>query len=327
MPITTIEKDPTNLTMTIVADFPVPVRRLWDAYADPRQLEKFWGPPQWPATFTRHDLYPGGRSQYEMRGPDGQASAGYWEFQEVEEPRRFAVIDGFALENGEPNEALPSMRMEFVFEETPGGSRLTTTTHFNSAEELEQLLTMGMEEGTRTAMGQIDDVLADLDAFAAGRGTETQLLSDTQVRITRIIRGSREQVWQAHEDPQLLKRWLLGPEGWQMPVCEVAAEVGDTFRYEWETLEGEGRFGFTGELLERRAPNRSVTTERMTEPDSPETTNELTLTPVDGGTLLSLVITYPGASVRDLVLETGMAEGMEASYARLETHVLGAANA
>src|SRR5690625_4550085 len=240
MPITTIEKDPTNLTMTIVADFPVPVRRLWDAYADPRQLEKCWRPPQWPATFTRHDLYPGGRSRYEMRGPDGQ----------------------------------------------------------------------------------IDDVLADLDAFAAGRGTETQLLSDTQVRITRIIRGSREQVWQAHEDPQLLKRWLLGPEGWQMPVCEVAAEVGDTFRYEWETLEGEGRFGFTGELLERRAPNRSVTTERMTEPDSPETTNELTLTPVDGGTLLSLVITYPGASVRDLVLETGMAEGMEASYARLETRVL-----
>src|SRR5699024_11717413 len=69
-------------------------------------------------------------------------------------------------------------------------------------------------------------------------------------------------------------------------------------------------------------PNRSVTMERMTEPDSPETTNELTLTPVDGGTLLSLVITYPDASVRDLVLETGMAEGMEASYARLETRVL-----
>src|SRR5699024_12104235 len=239
MPITTIENDPTNLTMTIVADFPVPRRRLWAAYAAPRQLEKFWGPPQWPATFTRHDLYPGGRSRYEMRGPDGQISAGYWEFQEVEEPRRFAVIDGFALENGEPNEALPSRRIEFVFEHTPHGPRRITTTHFNSAEELEQLLGRGMEEGTRTAMGQIDDVLADLHAFAAGRGTETQILSDTQVRITRTIRGSREQVWQAHEDLQLLKRWLLGTEGWQMHVCEVVAEVGDSFRFEWEAFVGE----------------------------------------------------------------------------------------
>ncbi|MDD9205611.1 SRPBCC domain-containing protein, partial [Georgenia sp. 10Sc9-8] len=91
MPITSVEKDLDALTMTVVADFPVPVRRLWDAYADPRQIEKFWGPVEWPATFTRHDMTTGGRSTYYMSGPDGQRSAGYWEFLAVEPGRVFEV--------------------------------------------------------------------------------------------------------------------------------------------------------------------------------------------------------------------------------------------
>ncbi len=77
MPITSITKDTEALTMTVVADFGVPVRRLWDAYADPRQLERFWGPPTWPATFSRHDMAVGGRSHYLMTGPDGDQSHGY----------------------------------------------------------------------------------------------------------------------------------------------------------------------------------------------------------------------------------------------------------
>jgi len=64
MPITSVHKDLEALTLTVVADFPVTVRRLWDAYADPRQIERFWGPPEWPATFYRHDMAPGGRSHY-----------------------------------------------------------------------------------------------------------------------------------------------------------------------------------------------------------------------------------------------------------------------
>jgi len=83
MPITSVTKDPAALSMTVVADFAVPVRRLWDAYADPRQLERFWGPPTYPARFTRHDMYPGGRSAYVMTGPDGDQSHAYWEFLSV----------------------------------------------------------------------------------------------------------------------------------------------------------------------------------------------------------------------------------------------------
>ena len=125
--------------------------------------------------------------------------------------------------------------------------------------------------------------------------------------------------------PQLMQRWLLGPDGWTMPVCEVAVVVGEHYRYEWESVDGSQRFGFTGELLESTPPHRAVTTEQMIGMDGPATTNEMTLTPVEGGTLLSIVITYPSAEVRDMVLATGMTGGMETSYARLEESVLHAA--
>lgn len=323
MPITSVEKNLDALTMTVVADFVATRERLWEAYADPRQIEKFWGPPEWPATFTRHDVFVGGRSAYFMTGPDGERSAGFWEFLAVNDGTFFEVRDGFAGDDGEENSAMPSMRMTFSFEDTGVGSRLVTTTHFGSLDQLQQLLEMGMETGMAAAMGQIDQVLADLASFAVGRGTEIRILSDTQVRISRIIRGTVEQVWRAHHDPELVTQWMLGPDGWTMPVCEVATEVADAYRYEWEpgdaSADGSpGRFGFEGELLESDPPHRAVTTERMIGVEGSGTTNEMTLTPRGSCTLLSLVITYPSAAVRDMVLETGMVDGMETSYARLE---------
>lgn len=323
MPITSVAQDPEALTLTVVADFAVPVRRLWDAYADPRQIERFWGPPEWPATFTRHDVAVGGRSNYAMTGPDGERSGGYWEFLAVDEGKSFEVLDGFADDEGNPNTEMPTMRMEFTFEPTDAGSRMTTTTHFASLDELEKLVAMGMVEGMRAAMGQIDAVLADLASFAAGNGTEVQLLGDTQARISRVIRGTVDQVWRAHHEPELLRRWQLGPDGWTMPVCEVATSVGETYRYEWEN-EADGRsFGFTGELLEVLAPVRAVTTESMIGMDGPVVVNELTLTPLESGTLLTMIGNYPDAETREMILATGMADGMETSYARLEREVLG----
>jgi uncharacterized protein YndB with AHSA1/START domain len=167
-------------------------------------------------------------------------------------------------------------------------------------------------------MSQIDSVLADLTAFAADRATEAQILSDTQVRVARVIHGSVEQVWHAHNDAELMKQWLLGPEGWSMPVCEIAKNVGDSYRYVWAPEGGGEGFGFTGELLELDEPYRAVTTEAMIGMDFPATLNELNLTPVEGGTLLSLVITYANVEARDAVLATGMTGGMETSYVRLE---------
>ncbi|MGH3445125.1 MAG: SRPBCC family protein [Nocardioidaceae bacterium] len=326
MPITSVHKDPEALIMTVVADFAAPLERLWDAYADPRQLEKFWGPPSYPATFTRHDMFAGGRSAYAMVGPDGDVSRGYWEFLDVKAPRSFEVRDGFCHPDGTPNAAMPSMRMTFEFEAAGSGSRLTTTTFFSSVAELEQLMGMGMEEGMRQAMGQIDDVLADLRSFAADLPAAAQILGDTTVRVSRVIRGTVEQVWAAHHDPALLSQWLLGPDGWSMPTCETATEVGQVYRYLWRKDGSARSFGSTGELLEVAAPFRAVTTGGMygdgIPDDAPGTVNEMTVTPVEGGTLLAVVISYPDAATRDMVLGTGMVAGMETSYARLEQTVL-----
>lgn len=328
MPITSLNIDPTALTITIVADFTSSVRRLWDAYLDPRQIERFWGPPTWPASFTRHDGFIGGVSNYCMTGPAGERSCGYWKWVAVDEGRSFEVRDGFAGDDGEPNTDLPDMRITFEFTETALGSRLTTITYFNSLEELEQLQGMGMVEGTRSAMSQVDAVLEDLAAFAAGNGTEVQLVGERQARVSRVIRGPIAQVWRAHTDSALLQRWQLGPEGWSMPVCIVGSAPGDEMRSEWQNDESGERFGFAGAVVEATPPHRLVTTERMVSPADPEgvesaqTLNELTLTAVEGGTLVAYLITYPDSETREMILATGMAEGMEAGFARLEAGVL-----
>ncbi|NLG62205.1 MAG: ATPase [Candidatus Cloacimonetes bacterium] len=328
MPITDVRSNPENLTLTVTAEYPVPVERLWEAFADPRQLEKFWGPEAWPATFTRHELVPGGQSRYYMTGPDGTRAGGWFRFVSVDPYRSFELEDGFSNDDGTPNESMPTIHMAYTFSSLPnGGSTFTSVATFPSLEAMEQLAAMGMVEGMRSALGQLDDVLADLAAFAASLPTAAKILNDTQVRIARVIRGSVEDVWRAHHEPELLKRWMLGPDGWTMPVCELANEVGGRYRYEWENEDGTERFGFEGEVLELEAPYREVTSERMIGMEGEGAINELTLTPVGAGTLLTIVITYPSAEVRDTVLGTGMVDGMEQSYARLEETVLAPAAA
>lgn len=320
MPVIDITTDTDNLTMTLVAEVPAPVERLWRAFTQPAQLERFWGPPGWPSTFTHFEFTPGGRAQYAMSGPRGEKSRGVWEFLSIDEGRGFEVLDAFADEHGEPMEQFPAMRMVFSFESIDGGSRLTNVTYFASAEGLEQVIAMGAVEGSRLAMAQLDTVVQDLRAFAQGAGTRTELLTDTHVRITRLIDGPRDLVWRAHHDTELLKTWMLGPDGWSMTVAEPADEVGSTYRYAWEQ-DGDPQtaFGFEGELLLVDAPRREVTTERMSGTEGPATINDLQLYGEDGATLLTLLIEYPDKETRDMILATGMTDGLETSYARLES--------
>ncbi len=323
MPITSIVSDPATLSLTAIGEYPVPVTRLWDAWADPRQLERFWGPPQWPATFTRYEMSVGGRAEYHMTGPNGETSRGYWRFVRIEAPQAFEILDGFANADGSPNRDFPETRMQVRFEATPTGSRFVGVSTFPSVEAMERLIAMGMKEGLAAALAQVDDVLADLREHAAAFHTALEVVDDTHVVVTREVRGSVEQVWRCHHEAALLEQWMLGPPGWTMPVCQVADEVGGTYRYEWESEADGSRFGFTGELLEREAPRRAVTTERMIGMDGPGTVNELILSPRPGGrTRIDVRITYPSKELRDTVLATGMVDGMETSYARLEEQVL-----
>ena len=162
MPIVRVDKNFDGHTMTVVAEYDAPIERVWQLYADPRQLERFWGPPTWPATVVDHDLKPGGRVTYFMTGPDGEKSAGYWEVLEVDPPRRFVVVDGFADDGGQPNAAMPTTHMELEFgPRAGGGTTMTVLSTFASSEAMTQVLEMGMEEGMRQAMGQIDGILRD----------------------------------------------------------------------------------------------------------------------------------------------------------------------
>jgi uncharacterized protein YndB with AHSA1/START domain len=318
MPVTDITTDAENLTMTLTADFAAPVDRLWRAHTDPAQLGRFWGPPGWPATFTEFDLTVGGHARYHMTSPQGEASRGAWEFVAIDAPHSFEVLDAFVDEDGRPIDGFPAMRMTFTFEATEGGSRLTNVTHFTSLEALEQVIEMGAIEGSRMAINQLDAVLQDLRDYAQGKGTRTELLDDQHVRITRLIEGPREIVWQAHHDPELLKKWLLGPDGWQMIECEV----GDTYRYVWQQGDDEStRFGFEGETVLSQPTWRAVTTEKMIGMEGPSTLNDLQLYEEDGATLLTLLIEYADKEMRDMILATGMTDGMEASYARLEAAI------
>ena len=323
MPVTDVTTDADNLTMTVVADFAAPVERVWDAYSDPRQLERFWGPPGWPATFTAWDHTVGGRAVYSMNGPRGEKSSGSWEFLSIDAPNGFEVLDSFVDDEGTPLDGFPAQRISFTFEPTAEGTRMVTTSHFDSVDALEQVVSMGQVEGIKMAMGQLDTVLQDLREYAQGKGTRVELLDDTHVRITRLVEGPRELVWRAHFEPELIRKWMFGPDGWEMTECVAATEVGQSYRNSWAPVgDTEGQpFGFEGEARLIDAPRRAVTTERMQGMPT-ETLNDLNLYEEDGATLVTVLIEYPDKETRDMILATGMADGMESSFARLERELL-----
>jgi uncharacterized protein YndB with AHSA1/START domain len=144
---------------------------------------------------------------------------------------------------------------------------------------------------------------------------------DRQVVVTRRFASPPEYVYRAHTEPELLQRWLLGPEGWTMPVCISEATPGGRIRFEWSDGKGGGLF-LTGEYLELEPFRRIVHVERMHLPDPTPENHVETVFDRDGtGTLLTLRMTLPDAETRAAMLRTGMEQGMEASYARLDREV------
>ena len=160
MSVTSVDKDLEALTMTVTADLDATVERAWQLWADPRQFERWWGPPGYPATVVDHDLRPGGRVTYFMTGPEGDKHAGYWQITTVDEPRGFSFDDGFADLDFNPDPALPVSTNVYTFTEHDGGTRATYVSTFASAEGLQQVLDMGIVEGATSAINQIDELIA-----------------------------------------------------------------------------------------------------------------------------------------------------------------------
>ena len=161
MPVTDVQHDLDALTLTITADFAAPVERVWQVYADPRQLERVWGPPGWPATFVDHEMVEGGRMNYYLTSPEGQKFYAYWDVTGVSAPDRFTFNDGFALdESFTPNPEMPESSQVYEFAEVDGATRATFVATYASAEALQQVLSMGVVEGASASINQVDDLLA-----------------------------------------------------------------------------------------------------------------------------------------------------------------------
>jgi uncharacterized protein YndB with AHSA1/START domain len=162
MTVTAVQRILAELTLVLTAEFEAPPERVWQLWADPRQLERWWGPPTYPATFTAHDLRPGGRMAYHMTGPTGDQPRGWWEVVEAEPPHRLVFHDGFAHDDGSPNGQLPVTTASVRIEPLDGGrSRMTLESVFPSAAAMEQVLAMGAEEGLTEAIGQMYALLGE----------------------------------------------------------------------------------------------------------------------------------------------------------------------
>lgn len=165
MTVTNVEKDLESLTMTLTCEYEATAEEVWQLWADPRKLERWWGPPTYPATVVDHDLVEGGRVSYYMTGPDGHQPHGWWLVTAVEPPRRLEFTDGFADAEGNHLDTMPSNRTMVTLADRPsGGTVMTIVAEFPSTEDMEKLLAMGMQEGFTQALGQTDAALASISA-------------------------------------------------------------------------------------------------------------------------------------------------------------------
>jgi uncharacterized protein YndB with AHSA1/START domain len=160
MTVLAVLRDPVALTLTIVSEFDAPVARVWQLWDDPRELERWWGPPTYPATVVDHDLTPGGIVTYYMTGPDGEKHHGWWRVIAVDPPRLLKIEDGFADDNGRPNDDLSTTSIEVALTAARAGkTTMTMIARFASIADMEQFIAMGNAEGMTLAIGQIDAIL------------------------------------------------------------------------------------------------------------------------------------------------------------------------
>jgi uncharacterized protein YndB with AHSA1/START domain len=157
----TITTDPVALTMTVTAELDVTAERAWQLWADPRQLERWWGPASYPMTIKEHDFVPGGRISFFMAGPDGDQENGEWEVVAVDPPARLELKDAIVDSNGAPIDGGPTGLVVTFAARAGGGTTMVTALNFPSLEAVEQAVTeMGMADGMRMTFAQIEGVLA-----------------------------------------------------------------------------------------------------------------------------------------------------------------------
>lgn len=164
MTVTDVHKDPEALTMTVTAELDATVERAWQLWADPRQFERWWGPPGYRTTAVDHDLRTGGTITFFMTGDEGDRHDSTWDVLAADPPNRLELRDADVDEEGRPNDGNAMTVMVITFNEREGRAVMAVRTHFDSLEGMEQVLAGGVEEGMRMVLAQMDDVLLDTAA-------------------------------------------------------------------------------------------------------------------------------------------------------------------
>lgn len=148
---------------------------------------------------------------------------------------------------------------------------------------------------------------------------EIKLPTDREIVITRVFDAPRELVWDAHTKPELVRRWLLGPPGWEMPVCRIDLRVGGEYRYEWEDKGRNKKMGMGGVFTEVKTPEKLGSREKFDDDwTGGETLGSQVFTEKGGKTTLVMTVLYASKEARDGAAKSGMTDGMEAGYARLD---------
>ena len=160
MTVTSVDKDFDSLTLTLITEFDAPIERVWQLWADPRKLERWWGPPSHPATVDKHDLDAGGEVTYVMTGPRGEKSRGWWRVTSVDPPRSLEFTDGFADRDGTPNAETPTTAVRVRLTEEGSATRMELRFTFASRQHMEQLERWGAFDIFPQSVGQMDAVLA-----------------------------------------------------------------------------------------------------------------------------------------------------------------------
>jgi uncharacterized protein YndB with AHSA1/START domain len=157
--ITSVHTDHDDLTVTVIADFDAPIERVWELWSDPRKLERWWGPPAYPATFEKHNLIPGGEVTYFMTGPEGERHRGMWRVTAVDPPTSLEFADFFAHTDGTPIAEMPVNRVRVRLTDGDSGTQMEMRSKFESREDLEKWLSTGTREGQQQAIAQMDVLL------------------------------------------------------------------------------------------------------------------------------------------------------------------------
>jgi uncharacterized protein YndB with AHSA1/START domain len=303
--------------IVVFRTYAVPRDLVWRAWTDPQSITHWWGPIGFSTTTHHMDMRPGGTWRFTMHGPDGRDYENQIVYDEVVPHSRLTYHHA-----GVGRDESVHFHSTVTFDEVREGTRLTVRMVFPSTEARDQCeRDYGAVEGGLQTVTRLGDHL-DKHIDAPRHGMAFALPADRRIVLCRRFDAPAELVFDSLTRPECVPRWLIGPPGWSMPVCEIDLRPGGRMHYLWRGDKGE-QMEMHGAFVEIDPPRRIVHTERFTS-GCPEQAGEQHVTTTlsaipgqPGGTTLTITIAYGDAHARDAMLAVGFEAGVAASYRRL----------